>query len=280
MYDLRVIKQNGGAYIDSREVADAIGKTHCHLLRDIRGYCDIIENGGLSKIGLSDFFVESSYLNAQNKVMPCFLLTKMACELVANKLTGEKGVLFTVAYVTKFNEMESAERAELEARAAKPAPRLGEYNACARIVVRVMQNMGAAPGRIIGFLDGLYEPLGITVSDGEDEGFEDEDDEFAGYGSRTYTAKQIAEMHGIYSLSGNPHHQAVACILNENLYLDDRHKTVQTVDYGTHIGVSVLYDGYAAQAVEDWIIGHGRPGEIRGFGRTYRVLYDYQLNYN
>ena len=88
MQELTIVKKNGGAYIDSRQVAEVIGKQHGHLMRDIRGYVEIMEKNGLSKIGLSDFFVESSYLNAQNKVQPCYLLTKMACELVANKLTG------------------------------------------------------------------------------------------------------------------------------------------------------------------------------------------------
>lgn len=34
------------------------------------------------------------------------MLTKKGCEMVANKMTGEKGVLFTAAYVTAFNKME------------------------------------------------------------------------------------------------------------------------------------------------------------------------------
>src|SRR5699024_12364961 len=48
----------------------------------------------------------SSDLNKNNQTYPCYLLTKQGCEMVANKLTGEKGVLFTAAYVTKFNQME------------------------------------------------------------------------------------------------------------------------------------------------------------------------------
>ena len=70
MHELNIIKQNGGAYIDSREVAEAIGKRHDHLLRDIRNYIKIMADGGLPKNGESDFFVESSYINAQNKEMP------------------------------------------------------------------------------------------------------------------------------------------------------------------------------------------------------------------
>ncbi len=38
MQDLTLIRQDGGCYIDSREVAELIGKRHDNLLRDIMGY--------------------------------------------------------------------------------------------------------------------------------------------------------------------------------------------------------------------------------------------------
>ena len=57
-------------YIDSREVADMVGKDHNMLLRDIRRYCDQL---GQSKIAQSDFFTESTYINSQSKTMPCYM---------------------------------------------------------------------------------------------------------------------------------------------------------------------------------------------------------------
>ncbi|HGM1295187.1 TPA: phage antirepressor KilAC domain-containing protein, partial [Clostridioides difficile] len=50
--------------------------------------------------------IESTYINTQNKIQPCYLLTKKGCDMVANKMTGEKGIIFTAIYVTKFEEME------------------------------------------------------------------------------------------------------------------------------------------------------------------------------
>ena len=38
MTDLTLIKKNGGVYIDSREVAEMLGKQHGHLMRDIHKY--------------------------------------------------------------------------------------------------------------------------------------------------------------------------------------------------------------------------------------------------
>jgi len=40
----------------------------------------------------ASFFIESSYLNENNQTYPCYLLTKKGCDMVANKMTGEKGV--------------------------------------------------------------------------------------------------------------------------------------------------------------------------------------------
>jgi Rha family phage regulatory protein len=262
MNELTVIKLNSGHYIDSREVAGVIGKQHKHLLRDIRGYCEILEKSTGTKIGLCDFFIESTYFDSTGRELPCFLMSKMACELVANKLTGEKGVLFTALYVAKFNEMEAIERAE---SAAVRVPRLGEYNAAARIIVRAMKSFGASPEQILEFLRDVYEPLGISVTI-------DDTDETK---PRMYTAKEIAEYHGVYSLNGNPHAQAVSCVLNEHIVIGESHKTVLTSDYGNHIGVSVLYDEYASDAVYDWLSANDFPREIESDYRTYHVLYSY-----
>ena len=100
-----IIKNHKGInVIDSREVAEMIGKKHDNLLRDIRGYIKVIEES--SKLRSQDFFIESIYKNSQNKSQPCYLLTKQGCEMVANKMTGEKGILFTAEYVQAFNKME------------------------------------------------------------------------------------------------------------------------------------------------------------------------------
>ncbi len=112
MNGLTIIKQNGGKYIDSREVAEAIGKRHDNLLRDIDGYLKTLEKSNALKIEGVNFFIKSNYRDAKSEVRPCYLLSKMGCEMVANKLTGEKGVLFTAAYVAKFNEMETQEKME------------------------------------------------------------------------------------------------------------------------------------------------------------------------
>lgn len=89
--------------ITSMEVAEMVGKEHKNIIRDIRTY--VSELGEL-KIEPSDFFVESTYRDKQNKVQPCYLVTKKGCEFIANKLTGIKGTEFTAKYINRFHEME------------------------------------------------------------------------------------------------------------------------------------------------------------------------------
>lgn len=89
--------------IDSREVAEMIEMQHKNLLKKIREYQQILDG---SKLSSQDFFIPSTYINNQNKEQPCYLLTKKGCDMVANKLTGEKGVIFTAKYVNRFEEME------------------------------------------------------------------------------------------------------------------------------------------------------------------------------
>lgn len=104
--ELKVMNHEGQLVTDSRDVADMVGKRHDHLIRDIKGYFEILEDA--PNLGSANFFIPHMYRNSQNKEMPCYLLTRKGCDMVANKMTGEKGVLFTAAYVTRFEEMENA----------------------------------------------------------------------------------------------------------------------------------------------------------------------------
>ena len=121
---------HGQQAIDSREVAEMVERNHKELLRDIRKYVEIMEKSAevsQRKIAPSDFFIESSFEN-RGKEYPCYLITKKGCDMIANKLTGEKGVLFTAAYVTAFEEMQRAMQFQYQPPAFYPtrATSLGE----------------------------------------------------------------------------------------------------------------------------------------------------------
>ena len=116
---IKVITTNDGVnVIESREVAKMIGKEHKDVLRMIDGYepkegskkrriVGIIPTLAQGNVTPSKYFVESSYSN-NSKEYKCYLCTKMGCEMIANKLTGEKGILFSAKYVEAFNEMQDA----------------------------------------------------------------------------------------------------------------------------------------------------------------------------
>ena len=53
-----------------------------------------------------DFFIERDYIDKKGESRKRYDITKKGCEMVANKLTGEKGILFTAEYVERFNDME------------------------------------------------------------------------------------------------------------------------------------------------------------------------------
>lgn len=95
-------KSGSMQYIDSREVAEIVGKKHGHLTRDIGRY---IRELTQSNIGFTDFFIESSYKDASGKNNKCYLVTRKGCEFIAHKLTGEKGSIFTATYINRFHEM-------------------------------------------------------------------------------------------------------------------------------------------------------------------------------
>ena len=120
--NLKLVVDNGKLVADSREVADMIGKRHDHLVRDIDGYIEVIgteTNLGVSdstnpklgaltnpKLDSLDFFMPSTYVDKKGESRKCYKLTKQGCEMVANKLTGKKGIMFTAVYVQRFNDME------------------------------------------------------------------------------------------------------------------------------------------------------------------------------
>lgn len=104
--ELAIFEKHGQLYADSREVAEMVGKRHDHLLRDIGRYIKVLGESGDPKIGESSFFCESTYINEQNKNQPCYCITRQGCDLIAHKLTGDKGILFSASYINRFYEME------------------------------------------------------------------------------------------------------------------------------------------------------------------------------
>ena len=200
----------------NKELLAEIGKEHKNLLRDIAGYIKAMKEGaelnksnGL-KIEPVDFFLESTYPDSKGEIRPCYLLTKKGCDMVANKLTGQKGVLFTAAYVTAFEQMRERiktgkalpddESRKLRARAMA----LNAANRSARMLIDAYDSAGIQPSYKVLALTDLYRNEGLKLPTPPLEVDE-----------LTYDFTEMAEALGILSeASGKPHAQAVGAIVS------------------------------------------------------------------
>lgn len=161
MNNLNLINTDGQLYADSRDVAEAIERPHNELLKTIRTYIGYLGEG---KIPQSDFFVEATYINTQNKEMPCYLITRKGCDMIANKLTGKKGVLFTAAYVTAFEKMHEQLISGNGIQAFPPkATSAGEVSSLIKNVRITMERQDSEPRKIARQTELLLRHFGIPV---------------------------------------------------------------------------------------------------------------------
>lgn len=92
--------------ISSREVAEMMGEPkHKNMLRKIDALNEILTSSNLSR---SDYWTEGQYKAGNGEMRREYQVTKKGCELIAHKTEGEKGVIFTVKYMDRFEEMEKA----------------------------------------------------------------------------------------------------------------------------------------------------------------------------
>lgn len=138
--------------ITSNEVAEMVQRDHKEVLRDIR---NIIKQLGESKIALS-YFIESTYINSQNKELPNFLLSKKGCELYSTRMTGEKGTQFAVAYIERFNDMEVHIKRELDTTSL--SPELQMFNG----LFQSLANQELATKQLETKVDGITEIVGVS----------------------------------------------------------------------------------------------------------------------
>jgi phage regulator Rha-like protein len=97
--------------ITSMEVSEMMEVRHGEILRKLDGdkkVKGIIPTLTEHNFAVSNYFQESTYQDLSGKENRCYLVTKMGCDFLANKFTGEKGILFSARYVKKFREMEEA----------------------------------------------------------------------------------------------------------------------------------------------------------------------------
>lgn len=169
MNSLKAHDFKGKKVIDSREVAEMVGRSHKELLRTINTYIGYLKDGevvgenpsGIAQrnFALGDFFIESSNIDGNNQQRPNFLITKKGCDMIANKLTGKKGVLFTAAYVTAFEEMAE----QLKADHVPPRVSPGGVTQLINVTRRIMMDCGDTPQDIRKMETDMLETWCIPV---------------------------------------------------------------------------------------------------------------------
>ena len=155
MYQLKVISFEGQLVTDSRDVAEMVDQQHKELLRTIRNYIGILTSAGLRSL---DFFISHTYQDAKKETRPCFLLTRKGCDMVANKMTGERGVLFTAAYVTRFEEMEKA------LNAPRPLTEKEQLKASMRLALETSEEVETLKGKVDDLVDKVENQMTLDYS--------------------------------------------------------------------------------------------------------------------
>lgn len=105
------IMKNNKNTITTLEVAEMMQMRHQKIIEKLEGSKDGKTKGIIPILTehdfvLSDYFTKSTYKDTTGRENKCYLVTKLGCDFLANKFTGEKGILFTAKYVKRFDEME------------------------------------------------------------------------------------------------------------------------------------------------------------------------------
>ena len=148
------------ATLTTLEVAEMMEVPHSDLLKklegrkDRKGYIQILNEGQMSVV---DYFLKSTYLDAKGEERPCYEVTRMGCDFLANKSTGEKGVLFTARYVKRFNEMEN-QKSQIPL-----TEHPGEVANLLKILSNRMDKQGIAPYKSAEMVKMVCEQYGICL---------------------------------------------------------------------------------------------------------------------
>lgn len=114
--------------ISSIEVAEMLEVKHYKVLEKLEGTKDNKTKGIIPILNdhnfvVVDYFIKDTYKDAKGEERPCYQFTKLGCDFIANKFTGEKGIIFTAKYVKRFHEMAEY----IKQQSAPPAPVFDDY---------------------------------------------------------------------------------------------------------------------------------------------------------
>ena len=241
---MKQIKQT----ISRIEVAEMVGKAHNKLMRDIRDY---IEQLGESKIGHTEFFTESTYKTAQNKVLPCYNVTKKGCEFIAHKLTGVKGTEFTAKYINRFHDMGDTIRQGIPQKDKHSRKeKLPSVNQMVKNIKGALHDAGVDSKYIAAEVVRIYSDNGYPVKV-----------PLISDVPVLWDCTTIAKELGILSESGRPHDKAVSAII-QKISVSDGEIVKTAYSRNGHDGVTVQYKDSVMEKVKGWLSDNGYPTVI------------------
>lgn len=253
--------------LDSREVAEMVGKRHTDLMRDVRRYVDQLDERNIASV---DFFQESVYEDSKGENRPCYNVTKKGCEFIAHKLTGVKGTEFTAKYINRFHDMENVIQKGVAQKNNKPnRTPLSSANMMIKNITGVLKEAKVEPIYIAAEVKRLYTELGYPVNaplvtDKENM-------------SKLYDCTEIAKELGLLSNSGNPHNKAVSAIISK-LDIEEDEIVMTAFSRNGHNDVTTQYKPSVFEKVQDWLFKNNYPIKIsytdsKDNYRTYSVSY-------
>ena len=146
--------------ITTLEVAEMMEVPHNDILRkldgrkDRKGYIQIMTE---SQMAVSDYFIPATYRDTSGKENKCYQVTKLGCDFLANKSTGEKGVIFTARYVRRFYEMEH------QIKQIPLTEHPGEVANLIKVLSNRMDKQGSVPYRVAEMAQKICEQYGIQL---------------------------------------------------------------------------------------------------------------------
>lgn len=147
--------------ITTLEVAEMMETDHWKLLRKLDGDKKTV---GIIKIltdnnfVVSDYFIESTYKDTSGKENKCYEVTRLGCDFLANKSTGEKGILFTARYVKRFYEMENT----IVEISPETIP-IGEIANLSKVMDKIMVRQNSKPYEIAQAFELLCKQFGVKL---------------------------------------------------------------------------------------------------------------------
>ena len=236
--------------LDSREVAEMIGKEHKNLMRDVRGYAAELNQ---LKIEPVEFFRENEYKDGKGERRPCYDITKKGCEFIAHKLTGIRGTEFTARYINRFHDMEDTIREGAPKQPTKKKKNLSATNMLVRNISTIFKDAGVNPTFIAAEAKRIYKeqadieiqiPL-ITDSTTQS----------------LWDCTSIARELGIFSKSGRPHDKAVSAIIQKlDIFTNEIVRTAYSRN--GHDGVTVQYKHSVLEKAKEWLEENHYPTAI------------------